>query len=444
MATGVRLETQIETRLLESIREGRLVILCGAGLSMASPSLLPSATELANQCYDRYHDTVDPGCDPNLRDNLEALADYFVSRGNFRQMFIEQLVPWQSFVRMPNAGHAAIADFLLCRIVVGALSANFDILIERQAWNYGADFRTSLDGDEANTQAVHHAPLLKFHGCAYREPSATVWTKSQLTEPAIRERIVKSRTWMLANLREKDLLVIGFWSDWAYFNDILGRALEGVQPLTVTLVSPSTVDSLKEKAPDLWRLAHADHVAFHHVQQSGEAFLDELRRAFSRMFLRQVLRAGRGLFERMTQAACAPAWLEPPDLAAEVLYDWRRDAEGVIGSPATAREPNAGELLGYFHLLLRARGAVVKETGYRLDGRSIRVVNGNGYEISSLRQKVRVAPVFRVTDVVVCVGARNYNLPDNIARSGRQGDIVRPNSRSVWVDMDQGREMLRL
>lgn len=82
-----------------------------------------------------------------------------------------------------------------------------------------AEFRASLDGDQANVQSTKHSPLLKFHGCQNLDPEETVWTKSQLIEPIIAGRIDKNRVWMAANLREKDLLVVGFWTDWAYLNE---------------------------------------------------------------------------------------------------------------------------------------------------------------------------------------------------------------------------------
>jgi len=42
------------TRLLGSTEAGRLVILCGAGLSMPPPSSLWSAQRVARACYDKW------------------------------------------------------------------------------------------------------------------------------------------------------------------------------------------------------------------------------------------------------------------------------------------------------------------------------------------------------------------------------------------------------
>jgi hypothetical protein len=216
---GKGLDAGLTARLLTSMEAGRLVVICGAGISMAPPSSLPSARAVAHAWFDEYVTATNANCEPALRDDLERLAQYFANLGGgvLGSIFIERFVPWRNFVRPPNPGHAAIADFLITGAAAGALSANFDALIERRAWDYGADFISSLDGDEATSRAAVHSPLLKFHGCSNRDRKRTVWTKSQLeNDPVIADRTRKSCRWIAANLREKDLLVVGFWSDWAY------------------------------------------------------------------------------------------------------------------------------------------------------------------------------------------------------------------------------------
>ena len=76
---------------------------------------------------------------------------------------------------------------------------------------------------------------------------------------------------MAANLRQKDLLVVGFWSDWEYLNAVIGAALIDVQPLSVTVIDLSPTNALEQKAPQLWEIAHAENVTFEHVQESGAA-----------------------------------------------------------------------------------------------------------------------------------------------------------------------------
>lgn len=427
-----------KTRLLASMDAGRLVILCGAGLSMAPPSSLPSARRVAEMCFDAYQARVDPHIDPALRQNLEALAEHFVGLNTLKAQFIDNLVPWKEFERPPNRGHAAIADFLITKAVVAGLSSNYDKLIERRAWDYGADFRGALDGDQAIACARDQAPLLKFHGCSHIDRGATVWALSQLHDPVVANRINKNKIWMAANLRQKDLLVVGFWSDWDYLNAIIGSTISGLDPVSVTVLDLSDAADLKAKAPDLWALAHQANVTFEHLQESGADALDELRKAFSENYLRQVLIAGRAAFEAATGVQCDPAWLNVLGLDSESLYDWRRDAEGVpAGRPAMTSRPKNGEAVGYFHLLLRRAGAVQESGGYVLAGRRIRVINGAESVLSSVAARFVEAPAISSADTFVAVGAVDFGLPADVLRSGTPGSVMRPAAIGTWLTVER-------
>lgn len=424
---------------------GRLVIVCGAGLSMASPSSLLPAWKVAEVCFDEYRLRVDPTIDPALRHDLEALAQYFANLGTLQSVFIESLVPWAQFVKPPNVGHAAIADFLVTKAAAATLSANYDMLVERCGWENGFDFQSSLDGDEATVRARTQGPLLKFHGCAIRDRSATVWAPSQLEAPTISERIARSKAWLAANLRQKDLLVVGFWSDWEYLNTILDAVLDGLSPTSVTVVDPATPDQLQGKAEVLWGLAHAPGVTFTHVQESGADALDELRQAFSMNYLRTMLAAGRPSFEENSGVPCAADWLEVEAFDSASLYDLRRDAEGVpAGSPALRSQPSQCEVLGAFHLMLRRAGAAQTPRGYLLEGTSVRVVNGAGMALSKLKARFAEAPTAVVADVVVAPGAIDLPMPANVVRNGQPGSFMRPAPANNWYDLEGGAARLGL
>lgn len=421
----------------------RLVIVCGAGLSMAPPSNLPPAWRVAQESYDNYALVANGCCDNAMRHNLELFAQHFVELNTLQSVFIESLVPWQMFINPPNAGHAAVADFLITRAAAAALSANYDTLIEQCAVNNGFDFQNSLDGDEATVRSRTQGPLLKFHGCATRDRAATVWAPSQLGEPPIVDRIAKSKTWMAANLRQKDLLVVGFWSDWAYLNALLATALDGLAPRSVTLIDPADPSALQAKAPDLWEIANGQQVDFTHEQQSGAEALAELRKAFSQSYLRGVVAAGKTAFEEGMGTACDPAWLEPPDFDNEELYRLRRDAEGVpAGKPAIQSKPSQCEAMGLFHLLLKQAGAAPTASGYDFAGRSIRVVNAAGTILNQFRTRFVEPPTAIQADIVVAAGATDFPLPGSIVRQGAAGSFVRPKPLGEWYDLEGARAEL--
>ena len=441
------MEDDLRSQLLGSIEAGRLVVLCGAGLSMAPPSELPSALKLANACYDKYVLAADPQCDHRFRDDLEALAEHFVSLGTLETIFITTFVPWDSFARPSNPGHAALADLLLCHAINAALSTNYDILIERQAMDYGADIDCSLDGDEANSFSKRHSPLLKFHGCSRREKKKTIWAKSQLDDPVIKERIRKTEIWMASNLREKDLLIVGFWSDWSYLNEIIDNALQNVSPATITVVDLSETSQLEGKAPHLWKLSHTSGVAFRHVKASGADFLDELRNAFSQQYLAKILASGKTTFETRTGIKCNKTWLNPPALSSDELYTLRRDSEGVPpGMPAKRKTPDDVELLGFFHLLLRKAGAIQTDYGYVLNDFKIRVINGAGNLLGTKKKLFCIPPAINSdVNIVACIGAQDFpGLPDEIIEKGRPDDFIRPATTVNWVDFNNAIKILKL
>ncbi|MEI2387836.1 hypothetical protein [Breoghania sp. JC706] len=224
---------------------------------------------------------------------------------------------------------------------------------------------------------------------------------------------------------------------------MIGEALIDVQPLSVTVIDLSPTNALEQKAPQLWQIAHAQNVAFEHVQESGAAALDELRRAFSSNYLRQVLNAGRAAFEQAAGVQCDPAWLEIGDFDSEVLYGLRRDAEGVSSAePATLLRPANPEALGFFHLLLRQAGAVQSADGYDFNGRSIRVVNGAQSVLGTLRGRFVEPPAGIDAEIVVAVGAIDLGVPDNVIRSGRAGNLIRPDAGGEWYDLAGARTAL--
>lgn len=431
---------EIKAQLLASMHAGRLVIFCGAGLSMAPPSSLPAAWKVAEACFDRYRLNIEPNADIALRSDLEALAQHFEDTNTLQSVFIESLVPWNDFVRPPNAGHAALADFLVTRSAIAALSANYDMLIERCAIDNGFDFQSSLDGEEATVRTRTQSPLLKFHGCATKERDSTVWTPSQLEIEPIAGRIAKSKEWMAANLRQKDLLVVGFWTDWEYLNGVLASAFDGLSPLSVTVLDLADAATLEEKAPALWALAHGAGVDFKHVKQSGAEALDELRNAFSTNYLRALLASGQATFEAEFGVPCEADWLEIDAFDSETLYCLRRDAEGVpVSKPAILQRPKQSALLGAFHLMLRQAGATQTGQGYTINERSVRVVNGAGVALSQLKASFAEAPALETCDIVVAPGAINLSMPSNVVREGRAGDFMRPAPAANWFDLEAGK-----
>ena len=412
---------------------------------MAEPSNLPSAQAVAAVCFDRYKENVDPNVSSELRDDLNGMADHVLGLGQLESVWIRKLVPWEEFLRRPNGGHAAIADFLIVRATVAALSGNYDCLIEQSGRGYGFDFEAAIDGDQATIQASKQGPLLKLHGCSQIARSSTIWTESQLMDEITKERLTNIETWMASNLRQKDLLIVGFWTDWSYLNGVLEEAVKGVSPVSVTVIDPCESDELAKKAPVLWSIAHAPQVVFEHIRISGVDALEDLRRAFSRMYLSKVISAGKSVMEQESGEDVDPTWLQVDEEDNEALYEWRRDVEGKPRSQAATKiEPTNADQIGFFHLLLLRAGGERSTRGYVLAGQTVRVVNGAGLFLSQMRASFAEAPALEEEDVVVAVGAMDVGLPSNVVRQGNPRHIVRPESGARWLDFESAREELQI
>lgn len=431
------LSDPIITELLGSIEANRLMLLCGAGLSLPSPSNLLPAWRVAEICYEKRRDIeVLPDA---LRHDLDALAGHFHQAGHFKDQFLG-LVPWAELLGEPNAGHAAISDLLVARAAHSTLSANFDPLIETWAKTRKVDLRGALDGAQATEYSAATSPLLKFHGCLDRDRDATLWTQRQLDEAAVQQRIHSIKNWLAINLPGKDLLIVGFWTDWGYFNAVLADAVAVGGIGRVLVIDPASTDVLQQKAPGLWgHLSGGPH--FTHIAGSGDAALHELRTAFSKLWARRFFR----LAQAMAPGVPVP---DPSGWLSEELYDLRRDAEGVPYNRAAKQKTPAGEAAqaALAHVLLTQANATREGAWYRLNNKTIRVVHGGGQSLSSVRERYDEPTALAAPDIVICAGAVDLNLPATVVPAGAGVSVVRPakGGSAKWLTLEQARAELEI
>lgn len=433
-------DTPTLTRLLGSIEANHLIFLCGAGLSMPTPSNLMSAVRVAETCYDKWLPTE--ALPAGLRSDIDALAGHFYVSGQFKSVFISSLVPWDDLVGEPNIGHAAIADLLVSRAANAALSANFDPLIEQWASLRKIAMQGALNGTEAAEFASRSNPLLKFHGCLQRQREETLWTQGQLAEAGIQQRIANCVAWMTVNLPHKDLLIVGFWTDWGYLNDVLANAIDLHGINSVTVVDPDSAANLQTKAPVLWAKLNSAGVPFMHVRASGAEALDELRVEFSKVYARKFFALG-GPPLVAEGGVYDPAAVGLEHWTCEELYDLRRDAEGTpYNRAARQKEPAVESARAAFaHLLLMQAHATREGCGYQHAGKKIRVVNGAGQALETVRERYNEPPSVPQPDIIICAGAAPLGVPGAVISAGSGASIVRParGGSAAWLTLEQAR-----
>jgi SIR2-like domain len=427
--------------LMAAIAAERLLLFCGAGLSMAPPTLLPSASDVANLCIDNDESKSGTQLPSEMRGRLDLVTEHFAERDLLGKYFIKTLVPWSRLQSLnDNAGHRAVADFCLTKLAVAAITTNYDPLIEESARRYGADFVASLTGTDART-TLGYSPLLKLHGCLARNRDKTIWAESQTIDDAtIKATLEDATVWLTDVMRDKDIVFIGFWSDWRYLNEILSKAIMSATPTSVFVVDIDKSSTLEAKAPALWAIAKS--VRFRHIQISGVDFLEELRHRAAALFLRNQYEQGRALFSQEKHA-------DPPitDLSlidVEALYDLRRDAAFVPRTqPATLRGPSYSEPYALCHLLLIGAGAQLEGATYVLATKRVRLINGSGRSVTTLRGLIADEPPLPdAPDYIICAGAFDYGTPVNIAREGKVNDIVRRQTTASFLDFESARTTL--
>ncbi|RUX25827.1 SIR2 family protein [Mesorhizobium sp. M7A.F.Ca.US.011.01.1.1] len=424
------------TKLLGAIETDTLVFLCGAGLSMSDPSKLPSAARVAEICYENWF-PIEP-LDPALKWDIDKLSGHFHARGDFKTQFIP-LVPWNELTGIPNKGHAAVADMLVSRAAHAALSANFDCMIERWAGERKISLRGALTGQEAVNFTAATNPLVKFHGCMDRGPMDTLWTQGQLGEADVQEKIESCSQWMTLNLPGRHLVVVGFWTDWGYLNNVLANALTVSNALSVTVINPETSVALQGKAADLWAKLNSLSASFVHVQASADEALEELRAAYSMTWAKRFYALGAPL----AKDAGLTATPTPDSLAMDDLYRLRQDVEGkpYLRAATGKRPPSDAAAAAYFHIDLMGAGATQTGAWLNFSGRSIRVVNGAGRGLNDVRETNVEPSTFPQADIVVCAGSLDLGVPAKLIATGKAASIVSPapGGGAKWLTHEQAK-----
>jgi hypothetical protein len=316
------------------------------------------------------------------------------------------------------------------------ISTNYDTLIETAMMRLGHnDPYPILTENDLNRPCRTGSPLLKLHGCADRLRMETVWTERQLTKQPIKRRIEQHKQWIGGILPNRDLLVVGFWSDWAYLNNVLRKSLGAAEPRAVILVDPDNDANLSSKSPILWEWAKK-RKTFKRVQCSADDFFNELRLIVSQRLLTRV-------WEKAAKHCQSVLGVDPPTNISNLVtsddamffYSLRRDLAGVpCDAVCTRIDVNDSKYLktAMFQIALLAKGATRDGTICRLGSESYRLVNALGAPLSQHAVRFsQESPADYVPGKAIAVGALDDGgAPANLVRLGTAADIIRPGT--VW------------
>ncbi|WP_340313582.1 SIR2 family protein [Rhizorhabdus argentea] len=423
----IDLQSGVE-KAVDALFADRLALLCGAGLSMAAPSSVPSAAALAWKAKQKY-DATHGAARPPLADSIDDQAEFFFQRGELADVYLRTYVDHDAFAGEPNDGHFATADLLLTGAIGTAISTNVDTLIETAGNMLFGHVGVGVSREQVAALPASKAPLLKIHGC-WTDPPGTVWAVGQVGVDPIHTRVTQSGAWLTQRLLDRDLIIVGYWTDWDYLNDVLEQSLGAVSPSRIIVVDPCDTASFETKAKALFELGQRASKGFFHVQASGAVFLNQLRVDFSRALLRRVLHSGSDAYAAHAGGAPDPAWLEPAMADAKTLWRIRRDLEGANpNEPAKSHQPIEEPLLGMTLLQLQAKGATAEDSCWNLGGTRIRVLRSINRPLHEVEAAYgRETPPLVAPEYVIAVGAEALPLPSSIARGAPKGSIARGSS----------------
>jgi hypothetical protein len=244
---------------------------------------------------------------------------------------------------------------------------------------------------------------------------------------------------MNLNLPGKDLLVVGFWTDWGYLNNVLTDAFTVQNAASVTVVDVSPQADLQAKAPVLWQKLTNAGGPFKLLQASGADALEELRTEFSKVWAKKFFQLA-APFVAAAGGVYNPATVAPTHWTCDELYDLRRDAEGIPYDRAAKRKdpPQEGAAAAYAHVLLKEAGATREGAMYVYGGQKVRIVQGAGQAVETVRQGYNEPPALASPDIVICAGAQAVGIPGAVIASGSGASIVRParGGGADWLTLD--------
>jgi hypothetical protein len=442
LITEIALGDAIEFAL-DALLADRLALLAGAGLSIAPPSSLPSAAKIAKAAKEKYDGTYGASRAP-LPTLVGDQAQFFFERDELATVYFRTLIDQHAFASPPNPGHFAVADFLLIRAFQTAITTNVDALIEAAGQDLFGQVGVGVEVAKVAVLPPTVVPLLKIHGCRVIDEANMIWAQGQLSREPVSSRIADNAQWLNVRLLDKDLLVVGYWSDWDYLNAVLSLTLGAIRPSRVIIVDPCSHDQFASKAPELFAIGERASADFVHLIASGSDFLDRLRREFSKTFIRQVLYLGANAYQHATQAVPQATWLEPQECDAQTYWRIRRDLEGCArNKPSLMRDPPPEPLLGASLIEIQALGGIADGQYWLVRGVRVRIVRA----ANQLLHEAQAAfagdtPPSTAPDMTIAVGAEFLALPYNIARIGTNTTIVR-SEPGQWFTRTDGLNNLR-
>lgn len=435
------MDDELLQELVTRLTNEQLVFWVGAGVSMGGGAPLPSAPALTNDCASKYQQEFGQVLPLEATDGLESLTEYFYNSDNLVRTFIHRLVPWERFRNgEPNQSHIALADTILSGSAPLVISTNYDNRIETAARNLGEqDFVANLDISEP--EPIAHSRLLKIHGCADRDRNATFWCQQQRTDSPIRERLDSAVHNLPGILLNKDLVLVGYWTDWVHMYSAICEILGGCEPQKVYVVNPASDEELAEMAPELWAWLNQKNHQILHLY--SDDFFSSLRREYSASSIRKAFTACIDVYKEAFEETNDPDVSGPLPDNLDDLYAIRQDLTGTPRDCAVGSNHMSDEgtkLAAAFTLYTLINGTTFHDGFLEINDKKYRFLGDSGL-LAIIKQKYQNEPRLLQQGVtIICPSAvDDGGAATNIVRQEETGHIFRGDTEGDWLGFQQGR-----
>lgn len=219
----------IPPALADAVSRKRLLVLCGAGVSMLPPSNLPSWWGFNQSILDEAKRlTLEgfPDLDERAKEKIGALSLHHLSVVSFSEMLVSTFAGSNYFPVLEildsdqtNANHWALAELGRLRIASVFITTNFDTLIERSFRQAAVPLQVYADEKDYVTDDVEGSDceLYKIHGTVKSVTSLidSVTQKLRGIPLEVRDRLVTL-------FRNYHVLVVGYsGADLEFGNDYI-------------------------------------------------------------------------------------------------------------------------------------------------------------------------------------------------------------------------------
>ena len=245
---------------------GKLVIYTGAGISLSTPTNLPTGATLATAIHSQLKSAFTALEEVEPRD-LVAVADAVAAVPGGQEALRQTSARSANFkTAKPGYGHRVLAHLML-EGAIDVLTTNWDNCIERGAGEERLPTVTN-DNDLAN---VDPPWVLKLHGCA-SQPDSLLVTSGHLANPP---------TWVReqthARLGSAVVVFVGIGDVAGYVKNRIEEAVREVGVENIRVVAPDIVTRWEESQ---WKSVAPTLQDDHRIPATADLFMEHLAAAY--------------------------------------------------------------------------------------------------------------------------------------------------------------------